>query len=67
MSPRRFTPEFRRKVVEEHLHGGRRIPEICREHRISDSLFRRWREQYLSGGQWALAPRNRRAHLLMAV
>lgn len=58
MAPRRFAPEFKRKVVEEHLKGGKRIAEICREHRISDSLFRRWREQYLSDGQGAFAPQD---------
>ena len=55
MSPRRFAPEFKRKVVEEHLKDGKRIAEICREHRISDSLFRRWREQYQANGQGAFA------------
>ncbi|MHB8997113.1 MAG: transposase [Armatimonadota bacterium] len=35
MSHRTFTPEFKRKVVEDHLHGGRTIAEICREYQLS--------------------------------
>jgi transposase len=58
MSPRRFPPEFKRKVVQEHLQGGKRIAEICREHRISDTLFRRWRDEYQSQGDAAFAPQD---------
>jgi transposase len=64
MSPRRFAPEFKRKVVEEHLQGGKRIAEICREHRISDSLFRRWREQYQANGQGAFAAQDNQTRKL---
>jgi transposase-like protein len=64
MSPRRFAPEFKRKVVQEHLQEGKRIAEICREHQISDSLFRRWREQYLADGQRAFTPQDEVARKL---
>jgi transposase-like protein len=48
MSHRTFTPEFKRKVVEDHLHGGRTVAEICREYQLSRNVFNRWRDQYLS-------------------
>lgn len=48
MSHRTFTPEFKRKVVEDYLHGGRTIAEICREYQLSRNVFNRWRDQYLS-------------------
>ncbi len=46
MSRRQFSPEFKRKVVEEHLKAGKRVSEILREYQICGSVFDRWRQQY---------------------
>jgi len=46
MTRRTFTPEFKRKVVEEHLVGGRTIAEICREYHLGRNLFDSWRQAY---------------------
>jgi transposase len=50
MPRRTFSAEFKRKVVEEHLKGGKRVSEICREYQLSDSLLRSWREKYQANG-----------------
>lgn len=39
MTRRTFTPEFKRKVVEEHLVGGRTIAAICREYHLGRNLL----------------------------
>jgi transposase-like protein len=41
-----YSPQFKRKVVEDHLKGGKSVTAICREYRVSAGTFRRWREQY---------------------
>ena len=46
MTRRSFTPEFKRKVVEEHLVGRRTIAEICREYHLGRNVFARWRQAY---------------------
>jgi transposase-like protein len=43
-----YSPEFKRKLVEEHLKGGKSVTTICREYHVGDVAFRRWREQYLA-------------------
>ena len=49
MSRRQFSPEFKRKVVEEHLKAGKRVSDVLREYQICESVFSRWREQYHAG------------------
>jgi len=56
MAHRTFTPEFKRKVVEDHVHGGRPIAEICREYQLSRKVFYSWQNQYLSLGKIADPP-----------
>ena len=46
MTPRKFTPEFKKRVVLEFEAGERKSADICREFQISDSLLRRWVTQY---------------------
>ena len=46
MTRRTFTPEFKRKVVEEHLVGRRTIAEICREYHLGRNLSDNWRKAY---------------------
>ena len=46
MARSRYSPEFKRKLVEEHLKGGKSVSAVCREYHVSDVAFRRWRAQY---------------------
>ena len=55
MGRRSFSPEFKRRVVESHVQGQRRVSEVCREHGICETTFRRWLEQYRSEGEAAFA------------
>ena len=38
-------------IVLEGLKGQKSVAEICREHQISQTLFYRWRDRLLEGGQ----------------
>jgi transposase len=49
MSKPNYSPEFKRKVVEEHLKGGKTVAAVCREYHVGEVAFRRWREQYQAG------------------
>lgn len=46
---RTFTPEFKAQLVLEVLTGARTVADVCRQHRIKDSLFYRWKAQLLAG------------------
>src|SRR5215212_3223247 len=55
---RKFTPQQKLELVMASLRGERSIAELCREHQISESLLRRWRDvaleaagERLAGGQ----------------
>lgn len=44
-----YSPEFKRKLVEEHLKGGKSVAAICREDHVGEVASRRWRDQYQAG------------------
>ena len=44
---RKFTPEFKARVVLEELTGVKDKAEICREYRLRPQVFARWREEFL--------------------
>src|SRR6188472_1539857 len=55
---RKFTAQQKLELVMASLRGERSLTELCREHRISESLLRRWRDvaleaaaERLAGGQ----------------
>src|SRR5215207_3393249 len=55
---RKFTAQQKLELVMASLRGERSIAELCREHDISESLLRRWRDvaleaagERLAGGQ----------------
>lgn len=48
---KRLQSGFKRKVVEEHLKGGKSVTAICREYNVGEVAFRRWREQYQAAGE----------------
>lgn len=44
---RRFTSEFKARVVLEILSGAKTQAEVAREHRIKPDLLARWKRQFL--------------------
>ena len=54
---RKFTAQQKTELVLASLRGPKTITELCREHEISDSLLRKWREQFLAAGAERRAPR----------
>ncbi len=51
---RKFTVEQKLELVLASFRGDRSIARICREHRISEALLRRWRDQLLQARGRAL-------------
>src|SRR5215216_4027571 len=47
---RKFSPQQKLELVMASWRGERSVAELCREHDISESLLRRWREQVLDAG-----------------
>ncbi len=53
-TPRRtFSREFKLQVVHQLLTGERRLAQLCREHNLSETLVRHWKEQYDKDGEEA--------------
>jgi len=48
---RKFTAQQKTELVLAALKGQRSIAELARERDISETLLRRWREQFLAGGR----------------
>ncbi len=47
---RKFTVQQKAELVLASFSGDRSIAEICREHDISETLLRRWRDQMIEAG-----------------
>lgn len=47
MNRRKFTPQFKAKVVLELLSGAKTPAQACREYGIRDSLLYKWRKEFL--------------------
>ena len=48
-----FDREFKLQVVRQLLGGEKRLSQLCREHQLSATLVRRWKEQYEQYGEEA--------------
>jgi transposase len=57
---RKFTAQQKSELVLASLRGQKTIAELCREHEISETLLRRWREQFLAAGAERLQGRQER-------
>ena len=44
---RKFTPDFKARVVLEELTGVKSKAEICREHQLKPQVLSRWRAEFL--------------------
>jgi len=60
---RKFTAQQKTELVLAALKGQRSIAELARERDISETLLRRWREQFLAGGAEKLAGKTERTEL----
>jgi transposase-like protein len=56
MKHRKFSAEFKRRVVEDINTERRELAELCREHQLSKSLVRTWRKEYEAHGPAAWTP-----------
>lgn len=43
-----YKADFKLEVVLEGLRGEKSIAQLCREKRITDSLYYRWRDQFVA-------------------
>lgn len=50
---RSFDREFKLQVVRQLEAGEKRLAQLCREHQLSATLVRRWKEQYAQHGEEA--------------
>lgn len=50
---RTFDREFKLQVVQQLVGGEKRLSQLCREHQLSETLVRRWKEQYEQDGEAA--------------
>ncbi len=54
MKKRNGSVEEKLAIVLEGLKEKRPVAEICRQHRISQTLYYRWRDKFLEGGKKGL-------------
>lgn len=45
---RTFSPKFKADVVLQVLSGARSAAEICRQHKLSEAVFYRWKADFLA-------------------
>ena len=60
---RKFTAQQKSELVLASLRGQKTIAELCREHEISETLLRRWREHFLAAGAERLSARAGRTEI----
>jgi transposase len=60
---RKFSVQQKSELVLASLRGQKTIAELCREHEISETLLRRWREQFLAAGAERLSGKAERTEL----
>jgi transposase-like protein len=44
---RRFTPEFKARVVLEMIRGAKSLAEVCRQHQLNSQMVARWKCEFL--------------------
>ena len=44
---RRFTPEFKARVVLELISGARSLAEACRHYQLNSQVVTRWKSEFL--------------------
>jgi transposase len=56
----KFSAHQKTELVLASLRGPKTIAQLCREHDISESLLRKWREQFLAAGAERLSGKQER-------
>jgi transposase len=54
MKQRKWTAEEKLAIVMEGVKEKRSVADICREHKISQTLYYRWRDKFLEAGKRGL-------------
>ncbi len=57
---RKFSAQQKTELVLASLRGPKTVAQLCREHDISETLRRKWREQFLAAGAERLSGRAER-------
>ena len=52
---RKFTVQQKIEIVLAGMRGERSVRDVCRQHEISETLYRDWREKLFDGGAERLA------------
>lgn len=55
MKPRKWSVEEKLAIVMEGLKERKPVAEICREHKISQALYYKWRDKFLESGKRGLS------------
>lgn len=66
MQARKWSAEEKLAIVLEGLKEKQTVAEICRTHQISQTLYYKWRDQFLEGGKQALVNGKTNAQTLYA-
>lgn len=45
---RKFSPEFKARVVLEVISGAKTAADVCREHNLKPDLFSKWKTAFLA-------------------
>lgn len=54
MRQRKWTADEKLVIVMEGLKDKESVADICREHKVSQTLYYKWRDKFLEGGRKAL-------------
>lgn len=57
---RKFSPEFKARVVLEMLVDGKSLSQASREYQIKDSLLSRWKQEFIQRSARVFEPDLRR-------
>ena len=60
---RKFSVQQKTEIVLVSLRGPKSIAQLCREHDISESLLRKWRDQFLAAGAERLSGKAERTEI----
>jgi putative transposase len=50
---RRFSPQFKREVVQQIVNGQKSRAQVCQEHQLAPRVVGRWKAAYLQQGEQA--------------